>query len=112
MTVTTSPPGTLEPKPPARKRRPIDPDHDIDAKKTIILMTVSGLTLFVSLWLLLQLFSVVILDVRIDKIEAQEPAALQELRQQEEALHRAQMRDDGTQQMSIEEAMRRVVEGR
>ena len=112
MTVTTSPPGTLEPKPPARKRRPIDPDHDIGAKKTIILMTVSGLTLFVSLWLLLQLFSVVILDVRIDKIEAQEPAALQELHQQEEALLSAQMREDGTQQMSIEEAMRRVVEGR
>ena len=105
MTVTTSPPGTLEPKPPARKRKAIDPDHDIDAKKTIILMTVSGLTLFVSLWLLLQLFSVVIFDVRLDKIETQEPVALQELRQQEEALLSAQMRDDGTQQMSIEQAM-------
>ena len=110
MTATTSPTGTLEPKPPARKRKAIDPDHDIDARKTIILGIVSGLSLFVTLWLLLQLFSVVIFDVRGDKIETQEPEALQELRQQEEALLSAQMRDDGTQQMSIEEAMKRVVD--
>ncbi len=109
MTATTNPPGTHEPKPPARKRRAIDPDHDIDAKKTIILMTVSGLTLFVTLWLLLQLFSVVIFDVRLDKIETQAPTALQELRQQEDALLSAQMRDDGTQQMSIEQAMEALV---
>ncbi len=74
MTATSSPPETLEPSEPARKRKEIDPTHDIDAKQTILWLGISGLVVFISLWVLLQVFKVVISGERGAKIETTQPA--------------------------------------
>ena len=62
MTATSSPPETLEPSEPARKHEEIDPVHDIDAKQTILWLGISGLVVFISLWVLLQVFKVVVVS--------------------------------------------------
>lgn len=113
MTATTTPPEKLEPTPPSpRRRREIDPEHDIDAKKTLTWLIFWTISIFISLWLLLQLFKVVIFRERQDKVEATQPITLDDLRDQEEALLRGGPQADGSQRMSIEEAMREVVERR
>ena len=102
MTATTSQPETVDPGRPARKRREIDPEHDIDAKKTVVWLVVWTLSIFASLWLLLQLFKVVIADVRDTKIDAVQPVDLDELRQREEAILQGG-------RMTIQEAMEELV---
>ena len=110
MTATSSPPETLEPSEPDRKREEIDPTHDIDAKQTILWLGISGLTVFISLWVLLQVFKVVISGERGAKIEAIQPEELEALRRAEEAILRGGTRPDGSRQLSIEEAMHELVD--
>ncbi len=109
MTATSSPPETLEPSEPARKHEEIDPAHDIDAKQTILWLGVSGLVVFISLWVLLQVFKVVISSERGAKIEATQPVELEALRRAEEAILRGGTRPGGTPQISIEQAMEELV---
>ena len=111
MTVTTSPPETLEPSEPARrKRKEIDPEHDIDAVKTILWLVLSTVTVFISLWLLLQVFSVVIFNERSAKIEIVAPEALEDLRESEDVILRGGGTGmNGIPRISIEEAMEELV---
>lgn len=109
MTATTNPPETLEPSEPVRKRKVIDPEHDIDARTTILWLGISTVTVFISLWLLLQLFKVVISDERSVKIETVEPAELKELRRSEEVLLGPGTHANGSLRISIEEAMEKLV---
>lgn len=108
MTATTTPPEKLEPVPSPR-RREIDPEHDIDARKTITWLIFWTVSIFASLWLLLQIFKVVLFNERQDKVEATRPISLDELRQREEALLSEGTRADGSPRMSIEEAMQKLV---
>ncbi len=109
MTATSSPPETLEPSEPARKHEEIDPAHDIDAKQTILWLGISALTVFISLWVLLQVFKVVISSERGAKIEATQPVELDALRQAENVLLSSGTRPDGSPRISIEQAMIELV---
>ena len=109
MTATSSPPETLEPSEPARKHEEIDPVHDIDAKQTILWLGISGLVVFISLWVLLQVFKVVISSERGAKIEATQPVELEALRRAEQAILNGGTRPNGTSQISIEQAMEELV---
>ena len=109
MTATTSPPEALQPKKPSPQRPEIDPEHDIDAKMTLTWLVAWTLAIFVCLWLLLQVFKVVMFDERLDKVETLEPIDIEELHQREEAILRGGMREDGTPGISIQNAMEELV---
>ena len=109
MTATTSPPEALEPKKPGPKPPELDPEHDIDAKTTLTWLVIWTLAIFICLWLLLQVFKVVIFEERLDKVETLEPIIIEDLHQREEAILRGGMREDGTTGRSIRQAMEELV---
>ena len=72
-------------------------------------MVIWTLAIFVCLWLLLQVFKVVIFEERLDKLETLEPIDIQQLHQGEQAILGGGMREDGTRGMSIRDAMEELV---
>lgn len=84
---------------------PIDPVHDIDAKKTVIALVVSTVTVFVTVWLLLQWFSVVIFNQREARIGEAPTTQLDQLRQQESA-----ELSGGEGRISLPDAMQKYVQ--
>ena len=109
MTATTRPPEALEPKKPIPQRPEVDPEHDIDAKTTLTWLVVWTLAIFVCLWLLLQVFKVVLFEERLNKVETLEPIDIEELHRGEEAILGGGMREDGTRGISIRDAMEELV---
>ena len=85
--------------------RDIDPDHDIDAKKTVIALVLSAIGVFVSVYLLFQLFTVVIFDVRVEKVEQSPTPQLDQIRQ-----HEAQALGAGNGRISIEDSIQELVD--
>ncbi len=85
----------------------IDPEHDIDAKRTLFWLVVVTFGVFVSVWLLYHLFSFVITGERARKIDELPALELQQQRQWE---NQALSGQGGGR--SIDEAMQRVLENK
>ena len=83
----------------------IDPDHDIDAKKTIIVLGVSTAFVFGSVWLLYLIFSIVIHEQRISRVEQAPTSQVDELRAYEADMLRA---GDEPKRKSIEDSIREL----
>jgi hypothetical protein len=81
-----------------------DPDHDIDAKKTVTWLLASTVFVFASVWVLWIVFGQVIFQEHRDKVELAPRAQLEELREQE--------RQALSQNGGIEQSMRDYVEKR
>ena len=81
-----------------------DPDHDIDAKKTVAWLVASTVFVFVSVWILHGVFSQVMFQEHRRKVELAPNDQREELRQHEdEALSKGG---------GIEQSMREYVEKR
>ena len=80
---------TTEPKPAHQKgQRPIpvqDPDHDIDAKKTVTALVACTVFVFVTVWILHIVFGRVVFQQRQNKVDQAPTAQLETLRAQEQA---------------------------
>lgn len=81
----------------------IDPDHDIDAKKTLIVLGVCSAFVFGSVFVLYLVFGLVIDAQRISKIEQAPTPQLDELRQWE-----AEQLQAGPKRKSIEDSIREL----
>ena len=86
---------------------PIDPAHDIDGFKVALALVVSGVAVFVSVWLLYHLVSFVMFETRLEQVERAPTNQLDQLRVYEAEMLKAGDAAAGmpARRMSIEEAM-------
>ena len=83
---------------------PNDPAHDINTKKTVTLLVVWTAALFLSIWLMVQLFYFMVRGERERKVAQPESVELQQLREREKLELEGK---DGY--MSIEQAMEELL---
>jgi hypothetical protein len=69
----------------AQEAEPIDPEHDIQAKTTVIWLTACTVGVLLTLWVLKGFFSLAVQGEREAKIEQLAPAELEALRAGERA---------------------------
>ena len=88
-----------------------DPEHDIDAKKTVLWLVFWTIAIFACMWLLLQFFLYLVEGERTRKINDVVPEAVQRLRAQEQAdLTTTGESPYGVRRLTLEDAMQRYVE--
>lgn len=88
-----------------------DPEHDIDAKKTVLWLVFWTIAIFVCMWLLLQFFLYLVEGERTRKINEVVPEAVQRLRAQELTdLTTTGESPYGVRRLTLEQAMQRYVE--
>jgi hypothetical protein len=83
----------------------IDPDHDIDAKKTIIVLGLSTVFVFGSVFLLYILFSMVIHDQRVTHFEQAPTPEVEALRAYEAGMLEA---GEDPKRKSIQDSIREL----
>jgi cell division protein FtsB len=89
--------------------QPIDPLHDIDARRTVWSVVFFTLGVFFSMWLLAKGFAFFLEQEHQVKVYDREATELKALRATEHTeLQKTETRPDGTQRISIDEAMRRL----
>lgn len=86
---------------------PQDPEHDINARATVVWVLAWTVILFVGLWVMLQLFDAVLFTEREAKIGTLAPTERQQLLEQERVILSGQW-EEGAPRKSIEEVMREM----
>ncbi|MHC5066058.1 MAG: hypothetical protein ACYTG5_19020 [Planctomycetota bacterium] len=95
---------------PAKKPADLDPTHDIDSLKTSLALIISGVVVFITMWLLYHLFSFVMFEVREGKVREAPTNQLNQLRTYEATMLDAGEASEGMPaRMSIEQAMEEIV---
>ncbi len=85
-----------------------DPQHDIDATKTIVWLLISAVLVLFLMWVMTQLYYHLIAVERYNKIDNVAPVDLMKLRKQEDLELNGQHQKTGN--MSIDNAMHQMVE--
>lgn len=89
--------------------KPIDPLHDIDARRTTLWVVFFTLMVFVGMWLLSAAYGAILEQELQQKVFDREPEELNALRAVERAeLSKSEDLGGGYERISIEEAMRRL----
>lgn len=89
--------------------QPVDPLHDIDAKKTVLSVVAFTIGVFLSMGLLASAFAYFLEQEQQVKVFDREATELKALRAIEATeLSKTAANADGTQRISIEDAMRRL----
>ncbi len=95
---------------PEEKPIGLDPSHDIDSLKTSLALVISGVVVFVTMWLLYHMFTFVIFEVREGKVREAPALQLDQLRTYEETMLEAGEASEGMPaRMSIEDAIQEML---
>ena len=86
----------------------IDPERDIDAKKTVIWLVTALVFVIVSLWILLIVFKLSLFDAEREKIELRPAIELRQLRSQEDYWLKKSMLPEQSDNRSLAEIERSI----
>ncbi|MCA8943807.1 MAG: hypothetical protein KDB80_14690 [Planctomycetes bacterium] len=83
----------------------LDPEKDIDAKKTVIVLVIATVFVFGSVWILSYIFSAVSFSQVVERVERAPTPQITELRTYEAEMLQA---GESPKRMSIEQAMQEL----